>query len=750
MKRILYVCLGLVVWLPAVASAQESAEPQDPLLMHRSPVKPEGQSTVPLQAGREGRIHLDVLVTDAAGKPVSGLAPQDFTLLADNQPQKIVSFRAFDGATAKPDPAVQVIVVVDAVNCGFSELGFIREGLEHYLRQNGGHLAQPVSLLMLTVSGLQKLSPPSLDGIALAAIVEQIRPSIRPQGVYTFPISVLTLSHIAQDQGKIPGRKLLVWLGPGWATPVPNPTVMTRQEERDRQSHFNLAVLLSTELREARIALYGGYSNSAFYERDFLKGVRKVTDEDPRNLSLGVLALESGGRGGLAYVNRDSDVFDQIDSFAAEASTFYTLSFDPPRTDRADEYHDLKVVVDKPDLIARTNTGYYNESELRQPEETPLEAILRQSEAHSIPPRTPVKRVAEFAGKPVTVAELEQTLKEVRSRTDGEAAKEISQLALTERLSSAKLAAWLGTFNGEKARSALTEVADASLYLNLPDADIPAGAAPDHDEQRRIISLALDYLSQTIPKLPNFYATRTTIRYEDTKDDPKHPGSAILTGEPLHRAGSSSVVVLYRNGRETVTPVKGKGRPKYVQEKGLVTRGTFGPILSTVMVDASHGETTFSHWEQGANSKEAVFSFVVPKEVSHYHVALRNPSVPSPDYDHPEVSGYHGEVAIDPATGAILRIALQAELDLASPMTRADIMVEYGPVDIGGKTYTCPVRSVSLSQAHAMILMRDIFENGTALGPQMTRLNDVVFADYHLFRGDVRIVSGDSPAPEEK
>jgi hypothetical protein len=37
------------------------------------------------------------------------------------------------------------------------------------------------------------------------------------------------------------------------------------------------------------------------------------------------------------------------------------LSFDPPRADRANEYHDLKVQVGKPGLVARTSTGYYNQ-----------------------------------------------------------------------------------------------------------------------------------------------------------------------------------------------------------------------------------------------------------------------------------------------------------------------------------------------------------------------------------------------------
>jgi hypothetical protein len=293
------------------------------------------------------------------------------------------------------------------------------------------------------------------------------------------------------------------------------------------------------------------------------------------------------------------------------------------------------------------------------------------------------------------------------------------------------------------------EVADASVFLSLPGAEIPAQPSPDHDEQRRIVAKALVYLSETIPKLPNFYATRTTTRYEDVRDDKKRPGSSILTGKPLDMAGSSSVVVLYRDGSETLRPVAGKRRGAYPEEKGLVTKGTFGPILSTVMVDASHGEVRFSRWERGPERPMAVFSFVVPRGESHYTVAYRNPSAQSQNYDL-QPSGYHGEIAIDPVTGTILRIALQADLDLDSAMLRADIMVEYGAVDIGDKTYTCPVRSVAISQGHTAILIRDIFENGSALGPPVTRLNDVSFSDYHLFRGDVRIVSGDPPDPEKK
>jgi len=81
---------------------------------------------------------------------------------------------------------------------------------------------------------------------------------------------------------------------------------------------------------------------------------------------------------------------------------------------------------------------------------------------------------------------------------------------------------------------------------------------------------------------------------------------------------------------------------------------------------------------------------------------------------------------------------LEADPDLGSTIERADIMVEYGAVAIGGKTCTCPVRSVSYSVGARYV--------STSLGVPMSwkgkaaRLNDVVFSDYHVFRTEMRIV----------
>ena len=81
-------------------------------------------------------------------------------------------------------------------------------------------------------------------------------------------------------------------------------------------------------------------------------------------------------------------------------------------------------------------------------------------------------------------------------------------------------------------------------------------------------------------------------------------------------------------------------------------------------------------------------------------------------------------------------------------------MVEYGPVELGGKRYFCPVRSISVSRApgeveriapeHRRVLSMDqattTDEAGVA-APLQTLLNETTFDNYHLFRADAQILT---------
>ena len=346
---------------------------------------------------------------------------------------------------------------------------------------------------------------------------------------------------------------------------------------------------------------------------------------------------------------------------------------------------------------------------------------------------------AKLSPQSVAVEDVQRILAGDKGKPDAEVARQLSGLVLKERMSDAILQSLEQSVPGTESRWALVALADTSVFLPPPAADVLAQAPPDLKEQRRRIALTVNYLGKTLPKLPNFYARRTTIRY----------GGDVPAGATYHddsswrEVGSSKVIVVYRDGKEVVDPSEWVKHPSHPEGGSLVTVGTFGPILSTVIVDAAHGEMRWERWERGGAGTLAVFRYSVPENQSHYSLAFDGFSKKAG-----AGTEYHGEVAIDPATGTIQRLTVQADPPLGSPVLRGDIMVEYGAVDIGGKTYTCPIRSVSFSiDAEGLADESNPFGQSVQT-PQAILLNDVKFEDYHLFRSDSRILTGTTPAPD--
>jgi VWFA-related protein len=213
-----------------------------------------------------GLIKLDVVATDADGKTVAGLQPKDFTLLDNGQPRRILSFQAFDGIEAKPEPPVEVILVIDTLQIPQALISDEQNSVEAFLRENGGHLAQPVSIFTLTGSGLWQTAGTSSDGKALAAQVVHnhqfalIRGFPGRSGINSslgrnnppFLTSVKVLGDIATAERRKPGRKLLLWIGPGSGIG----SGAYAESKESKEEAFYTIRWFSTLLREARIALY--------------------------------------------------------------------------------------------------------------------------------------------------------------------------------------------------------------------------------------------------------------------------------------------------------------------------------------------------------------------------------------------------------------------------------------------------------------------------------------------------------------
>ena len=329
----------------------------DPVLKPR-PLAPETDQPVP------GRLSLDVVVTDASGDPVPGLKVEDFNLLDNGRPQRIVDFHAGESAPSPADALVSVILVIDGVNSEMQDSEFFRTGIERFLRQNNGQLAHPVTIVLLTDAGFQMVGKASQDGDALAQIVHTFQPSIhtihsasRSEGsLERFQLSVRSLATIINNEIPEPGRKVLIWTGPGWPTLRGNETTYNA---RGHQLNFNVIASMTNGLREARMTVCSAGGGSPFFFGDYLGGIKTPVQANSGDLALQVFAIHSGGLTLEAGNRSRSEVL--INACLRQVGLFYRLQFDLPYAAHTDEYHDLKIKLARSGLRASVISGYYRQ-----------------------------------------------------------------------------------------------------------------------------------------------------------------------------------------------------------------------------------------------------------------------------------------------------------------------------------------------------------------------------------------------------
>jgi VWFA-related protein len=315
-----------------------------------------------------GRMLLDVVVTAKSGVPARGLQQQDFTLSDNKLKQTINSFQAVDGRQAPID----VIIVIDSVNSSYSTVGFEREQIDKVLRADQGKLAYPVSLAVLTDTGLQIVEGLSSDGNALSTALDQYASGLRNfrssggffEANQVFDISLRGLQDLIDRESARSSqdltRKVILWLSPGWPL-LSGPNI--ELDAKQQGSFFGQIIDFSNRFWRGNVTLYSidpsGTSSPAhvFFWRNFLKGVSKPNQVQAGDLALEVLATQSGG---LALFS-SNDVAAQLQKCLADLGSYYELSFDPPHGDKPNEYHQIEIRIAKPGLSARTRQGYYSQ-----------------------------------------------------------------------------------------------------------------------------------------------------------------------------------------------------------------------------------------------------------------------------------------------------------------------------------------------------------------------------------------------------
>jgi len=375
------------------------------------------------------------------------------------------------------------------------------------------------------------------------------------------------------------------------------------------------------------------------------------------------------------------------------------------------------------------------------------------------------------AARHLTVAQLEKTLASSVSHhhTDADMVLEFGDFALTERLTDITRKRMSDTLHlGPQATLSLQLLADESAVLDPPVDELPKDPAPDAATAAHILDAATTFVRQTLPHLPDFFATRTTYTFNDTAQIFKVNEWPVHAG--LHLINTNTREITFRDDHEVAADapqaIKASTTPAppMPKERGLQSNGDFGAVLAIIFVDIPRGTVAFHHWEQTASGPVAVYHYAIPKSGSHYTVnycclsdslrtnvrqGRRGGSVTANQQSSAttlfhKIPGYHGSLFIDPATGVIRRVTLDADMG-DGPVSRAATVIEYGAVAIGDRKFVCPLRSMVIymgppeSGPPASELPATITP---ALEPKGTLyLNETSFTNYHRLGSTVRVLS---------
>jgi len=342
------------------------------------------------QASR--RIVLIVQVTDPSNNPVTGLKPEDFTLLDNHKPQTIAAIREIDGQASSAD--ARVVLILDAINDGGTAIAHLKKDLGKFLSQRHEPLAYPISLAFVSNGGVFE-SQPSTDRAYIAGQLAEFarrshssdceptqsiegsriqnssgQPNLS-QGSRTqehatcldeqFARSVAALRILIVEQQNVRGRSILVWAGSGW--PLVAAYGAGPGPEGHRGNYRDVLVELMTNLHQNQVTLDAISWGDFEHPKEVRKPVMSVSAEVPsmpdemaeEEMALPVLARLSGGQ---AFA-KEQNFADSFAAFLRDTDDFYRLAFDSLAGATPDEPHSIEVKIDRPGVTVRTSTAYF-------------------------------------------------------------------------------------------------------------------------------------------------------------------------------------------------------------------------------------------------------------------------------------------------------------------------------------------------------------------------------------------------------
>ena len=381
-KRLLTIlgCTALVAGLSAAVSG--AAPQQAPSSAPGSPGTPAATPTISVTS-RE--VLLDVSVTDASGRPVTGLTPADFTIseegalqsikrLEEHQPMPAADVaritppalppNTFSNFTPMANTNASTVILLDALDTPLVAQQYLREQLIAYLKtmQPGASIA-----IFQLADNIRLIQGFTSDQKALLAAAESNRdmPSLfRPVGgnrVEYRESRHQLVRDAMQMMGRylagFPGRKSLIWftgdlpvytgqnplslIGSGHAYPFKDTFNVVGESPDDLGS-------LADEQTLSRVAVYPvdarGLEGGALLAR---------MSKDIYNLE--TVADATGGKS-FFNTNGFKEIIAEV---VSSSSNYYTISYAPGNQKWDGQFRKIKVTVDRPGVHVQHREGYY-------------------------------------------------------------------------------------------------------------------------------------------------------------------------------------------------------------------------------------------------------------------------------------------------------------------------------------------------------------------------------------------------------
>ena len=360
------------------------------------------------------RVVVDVVVSDANGKSVSGLTANDFSISEDGQPQRIRSFDVHDfdaisDSLPKPPPSLPAntfvnvpsgpergplyVLLLDLLNIAVDDQPRAREQLLKFVRSKP--LGTRFAIFVLS-DGLYLVQGFTEDRNLLADALDYKRPRSHIPRIFMYAdnyqayfSTARALVRIAKFLAELPGHKNVIWLSSSFPTSMmPNSgpgTEALNSDEEIKEATDTLA--------RGQIAVYPVDVRGAVVTHVMSRpqGGAMVTTSDSAALNASYMTEEeiAHSTGGRAFYGTN-DLATALTEATETGSRYYTLTYSPSNQNYNGRQRHINVELSKHGYHLAYRRSYYGDPSSTGPKEThsasELEPLLVSRAADSLSP----------------------------------------------------------------------------------------------------------------------------------------------------------------------------------------------------------------------------------------------------------------------------------------------------------------------------------------------------------------------------